>query len=260
MIRASSPKEHLERLGTAVKMENVTVEFNGKPTLLNIDLEIESGTLTAVIGPNNAGKTTLLKTIIGLNKPAAGNVYIFSRHTDALKNDIGYVPGRKSVNWLFPINLFDLALTGSYNRLKRTNIPEKKDKAAAMEALERLGLEKIYKKNICDLTRGEKHRALIARAMVQDPRIYVMDEPMLACDEESVNIIIDVLQELKKKQKTLIVAHHDIVTIPRYFDNAVLINISLIASGKTDDIFTKRNFEAAYGAGSDIAAGIEIIG
>ena len=251
-IRANSPKEHLERLNIAVKLENITVEFNGRPTLLNINLEIPSGSLMAVLGPNNAGKTTLLKTIIGLNKPVSGHVYIFSRHTHALKNDIAYVPERNSVNWQFPTSLYDLAFMGSYNRINFLNRASKKDKIVTLEALERLKLEKFADKRISELTRGEKHRALIARALVQDARIIVMDEPMISADDESIEIIIDVINELHRKQKTVIVAHHDTMTIPKYFQTAAFINKKLIASGNTSDIFTQQNFNAAYGVKSSI--------
>lgn len=247
MLRTYSSKEHIEQLSVAVKIENLTVEYNGRPTLFNINLDIPSGVLMAVLGPNNSGKTTLLKIIAGINKPSAGNVYIYSRPANALKNDIAYVPARNSVNWDFPINLYDLVLMGSYNRLKKVESPGNKDKVSAREALERMGLDTISKKSICDLSRGEKHRALIARSLVQDARIYIMDEPMIAADEESINIIIDVLQELRHKKKTVIVSHYDFVTIPRYFDMVSLLNVRLIAGGKTEDVLTEENFEKAYG-------------
>lgn len=247
MLRTYSSKEHLEQLNSAVKIENLTIEHNGRPTLFNINLDIPCGVLMAVLGPNNAGKTTLLKAIAGINKPSAGNIYIYSRLTNTLKNDTAYVPSRNSVNWEFPINLYDLVLMGSYNRLKKISSPDSKDKISAKEALERMGLDTISKKSICDLSRGEKHRALIARALVQNPRIYIMDEPMVAADEESIKIIIEVLQELRHKKKTVIVSHYDFVAIPRYFDMVSLLNVRLIDSGVTEDVLTEENFEKTYG-------------
>lgn len=258
MLRTYSSKEHLAQLNVAVKIENLTVEYNGRPTLFNINLEIPSGVLMAVIGPNNSGKTTLIKTIAGINKPSAGNVYIFSRPTHAVKNDIAYVPARNFVNWDFPINVYELVLMGSYNRLRRLGAPKSKDKVTAKEALERVGLDTISKKNICDLSRGEKHRALIARALVQDAGIYIMDEPMVAADEESINIIIDVLQELRHKKKTVIVSHHDFVTIPQYFDMVSLLNVRLIAIGATEDVLTEENFEKTYGMSAGMIKNIRL--
>lgn len=258
MLRTYSSQEHLEQLNVAVKIENLTVEYNGRPTLFNINLDIPSGVLMAVLGPNNSGKTTLLKTIAGINKQSAGNVYIYSRPTHALKNDIAYVPGRNFVNWDFPINVYDLVLMGSYNRLKRVEVPGVKDRISAKEALERMGLDTVSKKSISDLSRGEKHRALIARALVQDARIYIMDEPMIAADEESINIIIDVLQELRHKKKTVIVSHYDFVTIPRYFDMVCLLNVRLIASGATEDVLTEENFEKAYGMSAGMIKNIRL--
>lgn len=258
MIRTYSSQEHIEQLNVAVKCENLTVEYKGRPNLLNINMEVPSGVLLAVLGPNNSGKTTLLKAIAGIEKPAAGNVYIYSRPTHALKNDVAYVPERNFVNWDFPINLFDLVLMGSYNRLKRAQQPHKKDKVAVKEALERMGLEKLARKSICDLSRGEKHRALIARALVQDARIYIMDEPMVAADEESINIIVEVLQELRAKKKTVIVSHHDFVTIPKYFDMVALLNVKLLGIGKTEDILTEENFEKTYGMSAGIIKNIRL--
>lgn len=246
MIRTYSSDEHLEQLNVAVKIENLTVEYNGRPTLFNINLEVPTGVLMAILGPNNAGKTTLLKTIAGIDKPSAGNIYIYSRQTHALKNDIAYIPARNSVNWEFPINLYDLVLMGSYNRLKKLGLPSSKDKLSVQEAMTRMGIDNISKKSISELSRGEKYRALIARALVQDARIYIIDEPMIAADESSINIIIDVLQELRNKKKTVIVAHHDFVNIPKYFDMVTLLNVKMIATGKTEEVLTEENFEKTY--------------
>ena len=258
MIRTYSSQEHLEQLNIAVKVENVTVEYKGKPNLFNVNMEVPCGVLLAVLGPNNSGKTTLLKTMAGIEKPTAGNVYIYSKPTHAAKNDLAYVPERNMVNWDFPISLFDLVLRGSYNRLRRVEHPKKKDKVIAWEALERVGLEKLAKKSICDLSRGEKHRALIARALVQDARIYVMDDPMVAADEESINIIVEVLQELRAKKKTVIVSHHEFVTIPRYFDMVALLNVKLLGMGKTEDILTEENFEKTYGMSAGMIKNIRL--
>lgn len=247
MIRTNSTEEHLKQLEIAVKLENVTVEFDGIPRLLNINLEIPAGVIMAIIGPNNSGKTTLLRTICGVIKPVAGNVHIFSRPCMTLKNDIAYVPARKFVNWDFPISLYDLVLMGSYNRIKKIKYPGKKDKISAQEAIERVGLTHIMRKNIKELTRGEKHRALIARALVQDPRIFLMDEPMVATDDESDEIIINILKELKQVNKTLIIAHHNFLTIPQYFDMATLLNVNMIATGNVNDILTNENLVTFYG-------------
>lgn len=258
MLRTYSSKEHIEQLDVAVKIENLTVEYNGKITLFNINLEIPNGVLMAVLGPNNSGKTTLLKAIAGIDKPAAGNVYIYSRATNTIKNDVAFVPARNSLNWDFPITLYDLVYMGTYNKIKGAGILGSKKKIKVREALERMGLDTIGKKSICDLSRGEKYRALIARALVQDARIYIMDEPMVAADEESINIIIDVLQELKRKKKTVIVSHYDFITIPCYFDMVSLLNVRLIASGATNDVLTEENFEKTYGMPAGVIKNVRL--
>lgn len=248
MIRTYSSEEHIKQLDVAVLFENLTVEYLGRPVLLNINMEIPSGCLMAVMGPNNAGKTTFLKVIAGLEKATSGSVYVFSKKSDPLVNDIAYVPSRKSINWDYPVNVYDFVHMGTYNKIKNKEETKQKCKEIVMDAVKRVGLEKVVKNGICDLTRGEKHRALIARALAQNSRIFIMDEPMVAADEESVAIIVDILQELKKKQKTVIVAHHDFVTIPKYFDMVTLLNTKLIATGSTETILNIDNFETAYGA------------
>ena len=248
MIRTSSTEEHIKQLDIAVKLENVTVAYDGIPRLLNINLEVPAGILMAIIGPNNSGKTTLLRTICGVVKPAAGNVFIFSRPSMTLKNDIAYVPARNFVNWDFPVSLYDLVLMGSYNRIKKVRNPGEKDRISAKEAIERLGLTSVIRKSIKELSRGEKHRALIARAIVQDPRIFVMDEPMVSTDDESNEIITNILKELKQVNKTIIVAHHNFLIIPQIFDMVTLLNVNMISTGKASEILTEDSIVSFYGS------------
>ncbi len=248
MKRAGSHKEHLDRLDLAIQAENVTVAYDGQPVLWDINLEIPAGSVTAVIGPNKAGKTTLLKTMLGLVKPSAGRVYVFSRPTMTLKNDIGWVPERSSVDWTFPTTVQDVALMGSYNRLRTGGRPKKTDRELAEEALEKTGLLELRKKPVSDISRGQQQRALIARALVQDPRIYIMDEPFFSADEESEEIILNVLESVKKAGKTAIIAHHDILTTPRYFDEAAFINVRKIASGPVSEVFNEETLKATYGS------------
>ena len=251
MKRASSHKEHLERLDIAVQTENVSVIYDGEPVLWDISLDIPSGSVTAVIGPNKGGKTTLLKVMLGLIKPNAGKVYVFSRPTMTLKNDIAWIPERETLDWSFPATVQDVVLMGSYNRLRTGERPKKSDKELMNEALEKTGLLELRKKQISTISRGEQERVLIARALVQNPRIYIMDEPFFSADEASAEIIISVLESIKKAGKTAIVAHHDVFMTPQYFDEAVFINVRKITQGRVPDILNKETLKAAYGARMD---------
>lgn len=252
MKRALSHKEHLDRLASAVSLENVTVAYGSRIVLHDISIDVPVGEITAVVGPNNCGKTTLIKTILGIVKPVAGNVYIFARPGKGLKNDIALVPNHADVNWSFPTNVFDLVLMGAYNRLKLQERPDATDKEMAAETLERFKLYEIRKKCITELTIGERQRALAARAVLQNPRIYLTDEPILASDRQSSDIIIQVFDELKRLGKTILSAHHDILSVPSYFDRVVFLNVKTVCAGPYCDVFNEENIKNTFGVSESL--------
>ena len=251
MKRAASHQEHIDRLNIAVKVDNISVTYDGKPVLLDINLEIPSGAVMALIGPNNAGKTTLLKTILGLIKPHMGKVYIFSRPALTLRNDTAWIPEKSSVDWSFPTTVYDVAVMGSYNRLKLKEKPKKSDKELTLEALEKTGLIDLRKKPIGEISNSHRQRLLIARALVQNPRIYVMDEPFFTADDETSAIVLNIVDDLKKTGKTVIASHHDILTTPAYFDMAALLNVRIITAGSLNTVFQEEAVKSAYGNKSD---------
>lgn len=252
MKRALSHKEHLERLDSALSLENLTVAYGSRIALCDISLDIASGEITAIIGPNNSGKTTLLKTILGLIKPFAGNIYVFARPDKGLKNDIGYIPCHTELNWSFPTNVFDMALTGAYNRIKLAERPDISDKELAAETLERVGLYEMRKKCISDLSIGERQRVLLARAVMQNPRIFLADEPMIASDKKSIDIIIRIFGELSNLGKTIIPTHHDIISVPKYFNKIVLLNVKTICCGNCEDALNEENIKKAFGISESV--------
>lgn len=256
MKRALSHQEHLERLDSALSLENLTVAYGSRIALCDITLDIPSGEITAIIGPNNSGKTTLIKAILGLIKPVTGNIYIFARPNKGLKNDIGYIPCHTEVNWAFPTNVFDMTLTGAYHRIKLTERPGISDKELAAETLERVGLYEMRKKCISELTIGERQRVLLARAIMQNPRIFLADEPMIATDKKSMDIIINIFNELTRLGKTVIPTHHDILSIPKYFSKIVLLNVKTVCCGDCDDALSEENIKAAFGISESVLTSI----
>ena len=231
----------------AVQVTDLTVAYKDKPVLWDIDLEIPPKVLLAIVGPNGAGKTTLIKSILGLVRPAAGQVLIYGQPYRKQRKMVGYVPQRGSVDWDFPTNVLDVVMMGSYGSLGWVKRPGKREKHNAMEALERVGMEKFANRQISQLSGGQQQRVFLARALVQDAMIYFMDEPFQGVDATTERAIINILKELKNSGKTVAVVHHDLQTVPEYFDWVTLINVRRIDSGPVKQVFTENNLRLAYG-------------
>ena len=230
-----------------VEVTDLTVAYQEKPVLWDVDLHVPEGTLMAIVGPNGAGKTTLIKSILGLIEPAAGNVTIYGKAYDEQRHLVGYVPQRGSVDWDFPTSVLDVVMMGRYGKLGWFKRPGKKDRQLAIEALEKVGMEAYADRQISQLSGGQQQRTFLARALVQDAQIYFMDEPFQGVDATTERAIITLLKELRAQNKTVIVVHHDLQTVPEYFDWVTLLNVRAIAHGPVDDVFTEENLRLAYG-------------
>jgi manganese/zinc/iron transport system ATP- binding protein len=231
----------------AIEVTDLTVAYQETPVLWDIDLDVPQGVLLAIIGPNGAGKTTLIKAILGLVRPAAGNVLIYNKPYEAQRRIVGYVPQRGSVDWDFPTNVLDVVMMGRYGALGWIKRPGKKDRDLAMHALEKVGMEKYTTRQISQLSGGQQQRVFLARALVQDATVYLMDEPFQGVDATTERAIVTLLQELRKNGKTVVVVHHDLQTVTDYFDWVMLLNIRRIASGPVDETFTPENLRETYG-------------
>lgn len=234
---------------TIVEVHDLTVAYSQKPVLWDIELEIPRGRLAAIVGPNGAGKTTLLKSILGLIKPISGQV-LFNDYSGKpitkLKNRIGYVPQSESVDWDFPATVFDVVLMGRYGHIGWVKRPKKEDKKEALSIIKKVGLEEYANRQISQLSGGQQQRVFLARALVQDAEIYFMDEPFKGVDAKTEKVIIDLLKRLQNSGKTVIVVHHDLQTVPEYFDWVTLINMQIIANGPVAEVFTDKNLNKAY--------------
>ncbi len=231
----------------AISIKDLTVAFEKKPVLWDIDLDIPKGTLTAIVGPNGAGKTTLLKASLGILKPTAGRVDIFGQPLKRQRSQIAYVPQRNSVDWDFPTNVLDVVLMGTYGDLGWIKRPGKKEKKLAMDALEQVGMQSLSHRQINQLSGGQQQRVFLARALVQDAAIYVMDEPFVGVDAVTEKAIITLLKKLRNLKKTVIVVHHDLQTIKEYYDWIFLLNVRQIAFGPVETTFTEENLRLTYG-------------
>ena len=231
----------------AIEVTDLTVAYQETPVLWDIDLDVPQGVLLAIIGPNGAGKTTLIKAILGLVRPASGNVLIYNKPYETQRRIVGYVPQRGSVDWDFPTNVLDVVMMGRYGALGWIKRPGKKDRDLAMHALEKVGMEKYTTRQISQLSGGQQQRVFLARALVQDATVYLMDEPFQGVDATTERAIVTLLQELRENGKTVVVVHHDLQTVTDYFDWVTLLNVRRIASGPVDETFTPENLRETYG-------------
>jgi manganese/zinc/iron transport system ATP- binding protein len=230
-----------------VDVTDLTVAYQEKPVLWDIDLQVPEGTLLAIVGPNGAGKTTLIKAILGLVKPAAGRVLIHGQPYKQQRHLVGYVPQRGSVDWDFPTSVLDVVMMGRYGRLGWIRRPRKEDRESALESLDQVGMVKYADRQISQLSGGQQQRTFLARALVQDAQVYFMDEPFQGVDATTERAIVILLKKLRESGKTVIVVHHDLQTVPEYFDWVTLLNVRRIASGPVADVFTDENLRVTYG-------------
>jgi manganese/zinc/iron transport system ATP- binding protein len=231
----------------AIEITDLTVAYNEKPVLWDVDFHVPSGTLLAIVGPNGAGKSTLIKAILGLVKPAAGRIQVFGKVYRPQARLIVYVPQRSSVDWDFPTNVLDVVLMGRYGHLGWIRRPQAKDKKIAIECLEKVGLADFMNRQISQLSGGQQQRVFIARALAQDAPVYLMDEPFAGVDAATEKSIITLLRELKHQGKTIVCVHHDLQTLKEYFEWVMLLNVRAVALGKTTDVLTQENLKRTYG-------------
>jgi manganese/zinc/iron transport system ATP- binding protein len=230
-----------------LSIQDMTVAYHRKPVLWDVDAEIPSGRLVGIVGPNGAGKSTLIKAVMDLVPMASGRVLVFGRPYRQNRQRVGYVPQRESVDWDFPVSALDVVTMGCYGRIGWCLPVRKKHRQAALEALDRVGIAELANRQISQLSGGQQQRTFLARALVQDADLYLMDEPFAAVDAATEKAIVQILQELRARGKTALVVHHDLQTVAEYFDHVLLINMRIIAQGPTDQVFTKENLQKTYG-------------
>lgn len=228
----------------AVEISSLTVAYDSKPVLNNVDLELPRGMLTAVMGPNGAGKTTLIKAMLGLIPTLTGSV-VFP-DINGKKPCIGYVPQSESIDRDFPVSVLDVVTMGCYGRLGWIKRPKKQDRELAMEMLRKTGMAEFAGRQIGQLSGGQQQRAFIARALAQKADIYLMDEPFKGVDDATEKAIIKLLKELRSSGKTVVAVHHDLSTVSDYFDWVTLINMKVVANGEVKKVFTDENLNLTY--------------
>ena len=239
--RASQPRDY------PLAIRDLTVAYHRKPVIWDIDLEIPRGRLVGIVGPNGAGKSTLLKACLELIQRTSGEISFFGEPYAKQLKRVGYVPQRESVDWDFPVSVLDVVAMGTYGQLGWFRRVNKRCKALARQALERVGLADYADRQISQLSGGQQQRTFLARALVQDADLYFMDEPFAAVDAATERAIVELLKDLQARGKTCLVVHHDLATVPQYFDWTVLLNMRVVAAGPTREVFHEENLRKTYG-------------
>ncbi|HVS02992.1 MAG TPA: metal ABC transporter ATP-binding protein [Thermoanaerobaculia bacterium] len=231
----------------AIEVHDLTVAYRTQPVLWDVDVSLPEGRLIAIVGPNGAGKSTLLKAILGLVAPITGWVRIFGAPYAQRRSWVGYVPQRESVDWDFPTSALDVVTMGLYGSLGWVRRPRRRHREAAMACLDKVGIGHLAARQISQLSGGQQQRVFLARALAQEARLYLMDEPFAGVDATTERAILALLQELRSAGRTVVAVHHDLQTVAEYFDHVVLLNMRLVAAGTVETTFTSENLQRTYG-------------
>lgn len=232
----------------AIAIKDLSVSYERKRVLTNIFLTVESGHIHGIIGPNGAGKSTLFKAILGLLDINTGLVLIKGKPIEDMRKEVVYVPQKDEVDWQFPATVKDIVLQGRYPHKKIYQRLSKYDHDIADDAMSNLGIIHLKERQIGALSGGQQQRVFLARALCQQAEIFLLDEPLVGVDATTEEKTIQILQDLAKAGKTLMVIHHDLSTVEAYFDRVIMLNQRLIAHGETNLTFTRTNIERTYKA------------
>jgi len=233
--------------GIPLSVYDLTVAYHRKPVIWDIGFDLPAGALVGIVGPNGAGKTTLLKAVMDLIPRATGRIQVFGKSYRQNRYRVGYVPQRESVDWDFPVDALDVVTMGLYSQIGWCWPVRTKHRQAAMEALDRVGIADLARRQISQLSGGQQQRTFLARALVQNADLYLMDEPFAAVDAATEKAIVHILHDMKRSGKTAVVIHHDLQTVPEYFDYVVLLNLRVVAHGPVEQVFTPENLQKTYG-------------
>jgi manganese/zinc/iron transport system ATP- binding protein len=210
-------------------------------------LNIPEGKLVGIVGPNGAGKSTLIKACLDLIPKTSGWAHIYGKPYRKARHLVAYVPQRESVDWDFPVTALDVVAMGSYRRLGWFRRVSKKESNRAHECLDQVGIDHLADRQISQLSGGQQQRVFLARALMQDAELYLMDEPFAAVDAATEEAIVSLLRSLSSQGKTCLVVHHDLATVSDYFDWLILLNMRVVASGPVEETFTRDNLQKTYG-------------
>ncbi len=230
----------------AIELHDVTLSYQGRPILWDVDFQIPPGKLVAIAGRNGAGKSSLLKCMMGLLPRQSGEVFFFGEPLGKRSGTIAYVPQRQNIDWNFPILVQDVVMMGRYPHMGFLKRPSAVDHAQVTEALKAVGLDAVRERPIGELSTGQQQRVFVARMLAQDASICLLDEPFAGVDATTTKELFQLLQRCTQAGKTMLLVHHTLRDIRSYCDHTLLLNSYLVASGPTEEVLTAGNIERAY--------------
>lgn len=243
-------------MNTALEAHNLTVSYSGKPVLWNVDFHIPKGKMVGILGPNGSGKTTLLKCAMQLLKPDGGFIKLLDQSFKQSVNNVAYVPQRQSVDWDFPASVEEVVAMGLYKPKKLFQRIGSVEKEAIKKALKQLKIEDLAKRQIGELSGGQQQRVFLARAIVRNADLFILDEPFVGIDAQTEAIILEILRENVREGKTVICVHHDLKTAKDYFDWILFMNKHVVANGPTTEVYKDENLDTTYNRPYDILEAI----
>ena len=232
----------------AVEVRRLTVSYGARPVLWDVDVSFPAGRLSAIVGPNGAGKSTLLRAALGLVPADAGQTLIEGRPAAEARRRVAYVPQRETVDWDFPITVREVVEMGRYQSVGWMRRVGRGERARVDEALERVGMAPYAERQIGELSGGQRQRVFVARALAQDARVLLMDEPFAGIDSRTEATLLALLHELRDGGRSVIVVHHDLGTVRASFDWALLLNVRAVACGPVERSLVPDALRRTYGA------------
>ena len=236
--------------GSGISVRDATVTYrNGHTALHDATFDIPTGTITALVGMNGSGKSTLFKAIMGFVRTSKGSISVLGQTVEAAlkKNLVAYVPQSEDVDWNFPVLVEDVVMMGRYGYMGMMRRARSADHEAVASALARVGMSDFRKRQIGELSGGQKKRVFLARALAQDGRVILLDEPFTGVDVKTEDAIITLLRVLRDEGRVMLVSTHNLGSVPEFCDRTVLLNRTVLAYGLTAETFTQANLERTFG-------------
>jgi manganese/iron transport system ATP-binding protein len=231
---------------TAINITNIGVYYRTQEALRDVNCTIKPGRITGIFGPNGAGKSTLMKALLGLVPMSIGQVLYKNQPLMQQLEKVAYVPQRSQIDWNYPATVWDVVMMGRVKKTGWLRSFSTVSRQIAKQALERVGIGELKNRPIGELSGGQQQRVFLARALTQEAEIFCFDEPFVGIDQKTQTIIFEVFQELAKNNKIVLVVNHDLGESITHFDDLILLNCELIATGSRQQVLTEENLYRAY--------------